>query len=324
MDLQSLFTEKWPYKVAAIVLSVLVWLNVTANRETQDQGITTRLEFEVRDSAWAISSAPTEVLTVFQGRSGDIIALFNEPVIRAVIESAEDSIVEVELNVDDVEYDRTLNVRATAVSPPRVMVQLERRVTRKVPVLPMTDASPAPGHAIDRTFVQPDSVEISGPASLVEPIVAIPTERLEVGEVGESVTRPAALQPPEGPPGLVLRPSGVSLTVDVDSIAVRRFQVRIVVTGAGSGGVFVEPAVVRVDVTGAARTVSALDPMDLVASVRVDEIPATSSSRPVQIRLPPGVNARAVSSPADVTVTPRPALSGRPSGGAAVSSEGST
>ena len=307
MDLQSLFTEKWPYKVAAIVLSVLVWLNVTSNRETQDQGITTRLEFEVRDTAWAISRAPTEVLTVFQGRSGDIIALFNEPVIRSVIESAQDSIVQIELNVDDVEYDRTLNVRATAVSPPRVTVHLEPRIVRRVPVIPMTDASPASGHAIDRTFVQPDSVEISGPASVVGPIVAIPTERLEVGQLSEGVTRPAALQPPEGPPGLVIRPSRVSLTVDVDSVAVRRFQVRVVLSGAGSGGVSVEPTVVRVDVTGAARTVSALDPMDLVASVRVDDVPSGVSSRPVQIRLPAGVNARAVSTPAEVTVTARPA-----------------
>lgn len=309
MDLQALFTEKWPYKVAAIVLSVLVWLNVTANRETQDQDITTRLEYEVRDSAWAIGSAQTEVTTVFQGRSGDIIALFNEPVIRVVIESVEDPLVQVELDVDDVEYDRTLSVRATSVSPSRVTVHLEPRLVRTVPVLPMTDASPSAGYAIDRTVVQPDSVVISGPASAVENVVAIPTERLELGELSESVTRPAALQPPESA-RVDLSPSGVSLTVEVDSMIVRRFQVRVAASGDAAAGASVDPAVVRVDVSGAARTVAGLDPTDLVASVRIDGPLTAPIEVPVQVRLPAGVNARAAAAPAVVTVTPASSLVG--------------
>jgi YbbR domain-containing protein len=304
VDLQALFTEKWPYKVAAIVLSVLVWLNVTANRETQDQDITTRLEYEVRDSAWAIGTAQTEVTTVFQGRSGDIIALFNEPVIRVVIESVEDSLVQVELDVDDVEYDRTLSVRATSVLPSRVTVHLEPRLVRTVPVLPMTDASPSAGYAIDRTVVQPDSVVLSGPASAVENVVAIPTERLELGELSESVTRPAALQPPASARGVDLRPSGVSLTVEVDSMIVRRFQVRIVASGDAAAGASVDPAVVRVDISGAARTVAGLDPTDLVASVRIDGPLTAPIEVPVQVRLPAGVNARAAAAPAVVIVSP--------------------
>jgi YbbR domain-containing protein len=306
MNFQSLLTEKWPYKVAAIVLSILLWLNVTANQPTQDEAIRTRIEYQVLDSAWAIGEAVDEVTTIFQGRAGDIIALLNAPVIRVVIDSPADSVVEVSLNVDDVVYDRSLNAIATAVSPARVFVHLEPRRVVTVPVMSITDARAAPGYAIDQIVVRPESVTVSGPASIVDPVIGIPTERLVVGEVNESVTRLLGLQPPAGSRGLEITPSQVSMTVEVDTMIVRRFQVTVSVQGDAASGVVVDPQVVRVDVSGAARTVATLAPTDLQASVRVDEAPTGSETAVVSVRLPDGVDAQAVSTPARVTVRSGP------------------
>jgi len=304
VDLQSMFMEKWPYKIAAIVLSVLVWLNVTANRETQGRPISTRLEVEVQDSAWAISDVQAEVTTIFQGRSGDIVALMNAPVLRASIESVEDSIVELTLDVEDVEYDRSLSVLATSVSPPRVSVRLEPRVVRMVPVLPMNEATPEDGFAVARTLVLPDSIRLSGPASAVEPVVAVATERLDLGQIRETVTRTVGLQAPEGPPSMTLQPEQVTLTVEVDSLIVRRFQLTVLIAGDGAAGVAVDPPVVVVDVTGAARIVASLAAADLSATVRIAGTLTAPQTSPVQIRLPAGVNVRAIAQPAEVTVTP--------------------
>ena len=304
MNLQSLLMEKWPYKIAAIVLSVLVWLNVTANRETQGQAITTRLEVEVRDTAWAIAQAPTEVTTMFQGRSGDIVALLNAPVLRATIDSPQDSVVELSLSVDDVEYDRSLSVLATSVSPPRVFVHLEPRLVRKVPVLAMTDATAGAGLAIHGTRALPDSVTVSGPASAVEAIVAVATERLELGEIRQGVSRTVGLQRPDAPPSLRIEPQQVSLTVEVDSVIVRRFQLTVQAAGATAGAVSFEPQVVVVVVTGAAGTVSTLTPTDLAATVSLDRPFATPERRPVRVALPPGLRATVVADPDSVLVRP--------------------
>ncbi|MFV1987144.1 MAG: CdaR family protein [Gemmatimonadota bacterium] len=305
MSLQSLFIEKWPYKVTAIVLFVLLWLNVTADQPTQDEAIATRIEFDVRDSAWAIGEAPTEVMTIFQGRSGDIIALFNAPVIRPVIENVEDSVVEVVLDVDDVEYDRSLNVLATGVSPPRVFVHLEPRRVVTLPVMPITGARPAPGFAIARVIVSPDSARLSGPASAVDPLFGIDTKRLEMGELTEGVTRLVDLQRPPGPSSLTVSPSQVSVTVEIDSLIVRRFQVTVGVVGSAASAVAVDPLVVVVEVSGAARIVATLLPTDLEVSVRLDHAPAGPEQADVSIRLPAGMNATAVAVPSRVTVTPR-------------------
>ncbi len=305
MNVQSVLTEKWPYKVAAIVLSVLLWLNVTADQPMQDEAIATRIEFQLLDSAWAIGEAPTEVMTIFQGRSGDIIALFNAPVIRPVIASVEDSIVEVFLDVDDVEYDRSLNVLATAVSPPRVFVHLQPRRVVTLPVTPITDARAAPGFAIDRIVVRPDSVRLSGPASAVDPLFSIATERLDIGELTESTTRPIGLQRPPGPPSLEMTPAQGSVTIEVDSMIVRRFQVTVALRGNAAAAVTVDPLVVVVEVSGAARTVATLLPTDLEASVRLDGVPVGPVQVDVRIQLPDGVNATTAAVPSRVTVTPR-------------------
>jgi hypothetical protein len=96
----------------------------------------------------------------------------------------------------------------------------------------------------------------------------------------------------------------VSLTVEVDSMIVRRFQVRVTPTGDAAARASMDPSVVRVDVSGAARTVAGLDPTDVVASVRVDGPLTAPVEVPVQVRLPAGVNARASAAPPVVTVRP--------------------
>lgn len=304
MNLRAALVENWPYKVAAIVLAVLLWLNVTADVERQDQGVATRLEFEVTDPAWAISRAPNEATTYFQGQRGAIIALLNQPVIRSVIDAVRDSVVEVTLDPADVDFDRSLDARATAVSPARVLVYLEPRESRTVPVVPVNDASTGQGLALGGILVRPDSVTVSGPRSAVNRITEIGTEALEVGEIAASITRLADLRLPAGVEGLAIDPDRVSVTFEVDSIVARRFQLTVTPEGPGAGSVVLDPPVVRVTVEGPAGTVSALEATDLAATVRVDEVPETPRTLSVQLTLPAGVDARATAEPAQVRATP--------------------
>jgi len=287
VSLSSALLENWPYKVAAIVLSILLWLNVTADVERQDQGIETRLEFDVNDPAWAIARAPAEVTTYFQGRRGAIIALRNQPVIRTVLEEVDDSIVEVTLDPGDVEFDRSLAARATAVSPPRVMVYLEPRESRSVPVVPTSDVRAANGLVLRDVVVRPGSVTVSGPRSAVSRITEVHTERLEVGEIDESITRLAGLDPPPGAQMLEFDPDRVSVAFDLDSLLARRYQLTVTAEGEGARLVTLDPPVVLVTVTGPASVVSGLAASDLSASV--------------QVQLPAGIEARAEATPARVT-----------------------
>lgn len=304
MTFPAVITDNWPYKVAAVSLSVVLWLNVTAGQERVDVPISTRIEFEVLDSLWSIRDAPTEVITIFTGRRGDIIALFDRPVIRRVIEAVDDSIVEVTLDVDDVEFDRTLSVIATAISPPRLVLHMEPRAGHAVPVVPISDATAAPGYVIDRMTVEPESVTVFGPASVVERLSEVLTERIEVGELDQRLTRPANLVISGDLVNLEVVPSRVSVAFEVDPVLTRRFQVTVKAVGTAASSVTLDPSVVRVNVTGGATTIRGLTPTDLLATVQVDSAFSSPLRLPVRVVVPAGVNARATPDPTSVTARP--------------------
>ncbi|MXW55901.1 MAG: hypothetical protein F4Z59_04225, partial [Gemmatimonadales bacterium] len=104
MDFKSAFTKNWPYKVAAIVLSVLLWLSVSADAEIAEQPVSTLLEIQVSDSAWSLREVrPAEITTTFRGRRNQMFAArFERPVIRKVLDQVEDTVVQVPLSASEV------------------------------------------------------------------------------------------------------------------------------------------------------------------------------------------------------------------------------
>lgn len=298
MGFRSALLDKWPYKLAAVVLAILLWLNVTADQQRQDQPMRTRVEFEVPDTTWSLREAPTEIQTVFQGRQGDLLAMNQPVVLRKVIDPVTDSVMEVELGVQDVSFDRSLSVRPTSVIPQRVEVHLEPRVDRRVPVLARAGARAAEGFVISRTVVQPDSVTLYGPASVLDRIVNVETSALQIGEVRTSTSRQADLVLPDDLMSVDVSPGMVLVSIEVDSLIARRLQVPVHAVGQGADAVTLAPSRVWVTVTGAASAVGSLTAADLVATVQVDVAPAEERTFEVGVQLPAGLRAtRAVEPP---------------------------
>lgn len=290
MSLRSSILDRWPYKLAAVVLSILLWLNVTADEQRQDQPMRTRVEFEVQDTTWSVREAPNEVRTVFQGRQGDLIAMV-QPVLRKVIDPVTDSVMEIDLAVEDVSYDRSLSVRPTAILPQRVTVHLERRVERRVPVVARPGARAAEGFVISRTVVRPDSVTLYGPNSVLEGVLQVETSALQLGEVRSSTSRQTDLALPDDLSFVDVVPGTVLVSIEVDSLIARRLQVPVRAVGEGADAVALEPSRVWVTVTGAASAVGSLTVADLVATVRVDVVPADARTFEVSVQLPAGLSA---------------------------------
>ena len=304
MSLRDALLANWPYKVAAIALAILLWLNVTADEERQDQPLETRLEIEVQDTAWSVREAPAEVTTIFEGTRGAMIALFNRPVVRKVIPTVTDTVAVLRLTSDDVVYDRRLNVRPTAVVPAEVTVTFEPRVTKRVPVVAHTDAQPAAGFVIEAIQVQPDSATLRGPASRLAAVTRIATDRLDAGLLDHRLAQQLSLDLPEDLTGVTVEPTSVLVAIEVDSLVARTFEVPVRATGAGGRGVALEPPTVRVVVTGGAAAVQSLAATDLRASVQIDAPIDEPRSFAVRVALPDDVRASVNPDPPRVTVRP--------------------
>lgn len=305
MDWKAAFASNWPYKLAALSLSLLLWFAVTSGEERRDLPVRTSLQVEVTDSAWVAVRVPREVRTTFQGRSADMFALIDQPAIRKVIETVDDTLATLELSPSDVTYDRTLNVQPIAVQPSQIDVHLEPVTERRVPVLQDVSISAAEGFAAFRPIVQPESVTVRGAQTEVESLTALQTESARFNDLRQTVTRQLAVILPQGLSTVDLDPSQVLVTIEVDSLTQRQLVVQVRATGPGSPGVVISPASVRVILRGARAIIQPLTPADIDAVVTLASPLTGPRSLAVEVLLPDGLEVTATPDPRLVTVSPR-------------------
>jgi len=306
MDLRSVLREKWRYKIAALLLSTLLWINVTADKRT-DQPVPTRLSVQVRDTSWVLIDAPSEVHTVFQGRSRDLLALrLDNPVLPVPVDSVTGPTMTVDLSRDWVLYDHELEVRPTGITPGQVELRFEPRVERKVAVVPDLELTAASGYAIVRPLiVQPESVTIRGGQSRVGGVLRAGTRKVTQDDMQHAFTWELNVLLPAGDEGLDLDPPTVLVTVEVDSLVVRQIDVPVVARGSGAGGVVLSPATVQVKLRGPWRSVRTAMESIHSATVLVDGRLERPAALPVTPDLPDGLTITAASSPSEVLVSPR-------------------
>ncbi|HEX9951787.1 MAG TPA: YbbR-like domain-containing protein, partial [Rubricoccaceae bacterium] len=105
------------------------------------------------------------------------------------------------------------NLTLQGVRPKTARLSLERLARRRVPVRLVSDIRTAPSYGLLRPpRLLPDSVEVTGAASLVEGLTSWPTVRLVLDGLQAPTTRTVALADPFG--GLLM-PSVRSTTVQV-------------------------------------------------------------------------------------------------------------
>ena len=72
------------------------------------------------------------------------------------------------------------SVRVQRVQPANVTLMLDQLVARRIPVVAKHKGMPAFGYELEGVSVNPDSIEVNGPMSLLEGVQSIGTESIDV------------------------------------------------------------------------------------------------------------------------------------------------
>ncbi len=303
MNWQSVLRDNWHYKVAALFIVFLLWLDVTAG-ERQSQEVTTRVTVEVQDTAWVLVEAADRVATTFQGRNRELLALVaDDPQIRIAIREVTGPTMRVPLDADLVEYDRDLGARATLVVPTTLELHFEPLMERRVPISADLVTVPALGYTVLRPILlDPDSVTIKGGESEVERVRQVATRRVTIEDLRNPVVRDIPLESPAGARSIELDPTSVLVTIPVDSLVVRQVRLPVRVTGAAARSVDVSPDSVDVVVRGAWSAVRRqIDAMPF-ASVGVESEPTGVGTVPVRVEMTSGGFVSVSVAPPEVSV----------------------
>ncbi len=115
------------------------------------------------------------------------------------------------------------NTTVTSISPDQLSLDIDRLVTRDVPVHLAVEDKVAPGYTITSVDINPPSVTVVGPSRYVAPLTAVSTEPFDLKGLTAETNRSVEIVPPD--PSLGLSTGHVDAKVNVaEAITDREFR----------------------------------------------------------------------------------------------------
>ncbi len=276
-------------KALALLLALVVYAHVLTSQERE----------VVFDVPFALAGLPEDVMVVgdipatvkvrFRGYGVDLIrARVKLATIRleARVVDARPGRLQRPLVCEDVLIPGDLSVKPIEVVEPKVVsLELDRVVSRSLPVAPSSRGQPAPGYVLfGKVVTKPESVLVRGPAGIVERLQSVPTAPIDATGATADLTRRAPLLVPEG---CTCIPEAVTVRVGVEKVVRVRFTDLPVAVHHSSGVRLksVVPPTGSVSVSGPAAAVELLSRDDLRISIDATTLPAGTYSLPAVVNI---------------------------------------
>lgn len=273
-----------------VLISVFLWFTFTING-TYTATITMPTQVSnVPDNEALASLPPDHVRVQVEGEGFALIRMnYNPPVIP--IDAANDIV-----NLEEAVRGVPQNIRITSVSPATFNLQKEPRVSRVVPIRSRLEIRPpSTFELLDEPVTLPDSVEVTGAASIMANLTEWPTVERTYTDVRDSLV--TTVQLADSLDGLV--------TKSIGQVQVRAYSGRftdafreldVTVVGGPQEAVTLEPSsiVVRYKVLFSDHDVAESTP-DFFATVSYEDILNDTSGRIIPtLNLPDDVTLRDV------------------------------
>jgi len=168
---KDLLVKNWWLKLAAIVLAYALWLMVRGNEA--ERVFTVPLVVQIPRNMEIVNDRPSSVEIVARG-SSQVGGLANLNY-TIDLQTAGEGEHPVQLTTDGVRISPASGLEVIRVSPARITIVLERIISKDVPIRIPIQGSPAAGLELYASAFSPDTVRLTGPRSLIEPIKEVST-----------------------------------------------------------------------------------------------------------------------------------------------------
>lgn len=178
--LVAAFTDRLAYKLAAVLISFVLWLTLRAENPV-DSYVPVTFDLALDSSLTLLGPRP-QITAYAVGSRRALSRLASEPPVvrRAFGVDAPDSVT-LELEPADVLIPGGVNATVRDVQPQRITLRFVSRISKQVPVLSALRLRAAPNVRITGApRFEPESVTVTGSREAVEDVDAIPTAAGEV------------------------------------------------------------------------------------------------------------------------------------------------
>lgn len=296
----NLLSGETPLRAASLLLAVVLWV-IIAGRDTAERGLTVPVEMRNVPADLEITGDTVNTVSVRLRASPGLIESLDPSEVLAPIdlEGAEEGERIIQLTPDQIRVP--FGFRVVKVTPSLLTLNLERALSKTVPVRPRILGRPASGYEVADVSSTPREIRVRGPKSRVREIESAFTEPVSVD--GADVTVEEFVNVGLEDPLLTLEGGGqVKVVVRIRQRQEQRSFEALPVSPRGRDA-RVEPPAVRVVVAGPATVLRELVGGDLRPYVNIPDSYDPAQRLPVAVEIASGhAGANVVlTEPAEVT-----------------------
>jgi hypothetical protein len=286
--------RNWPLKLAALFLSLILYVAVAAQRQVT-QEMVMRLEVRVPPGRMLLS-APASDTVVLRGKIAELLRLrsINRVILLPVPDTLSTATWTTTVPPASVKIPEGSNVEVADFRPRDVVIQLDSVGTKEVPIVARVTVTPDSGQALDGGLqITPNVARLVGPDRLLAAIEMVATEPTALNAVSGSFTRMVPLD--TTPLGVLrLTPKAVRVSGATTGVFERVFNLLAIESGAGPlTGYELRPARATVIVRGPEAVIRMLTKDSVRVIVHLGGPVNDSATVRLTVLVPKGVTAHA-------------------------------
>lgn len=294
-------------RVVSVAAAVMVWYTIRA--ATSNATIVADIPLTLQPPPdWSVVDCSAKTVDVAFLGTRDDLRYLNRELIKATVDARTHATTGTfSITLGAANINAPGNSRIDFIRPAVISLRLDRSITKQVPVKVETQNLLPDGYEIEKMVITPATVELSGPAQLLNEIDSIRTAPVDLdGRIRSINKRRLALEPTDNLAGIALVPPAVTLDLMIIersvSAAFPNMPILPMLPPGRSVRIDIEPDVATLTVKGRPELMKSLAAESLQLFVDVTKIPGSNPTQlPIRAVLPNGI-ALVRTEPAIVTV----------------------
>jgi YbbR domain-containing protein len=212
-SLRYWLAHNWSLKLISVALAVMLWMLVV--KETSSEiGMEVPLEFRNIPAQLEITGDTTNMVQVRLRGSSNVIRQISARDVSTTIDLSKMRPGNKIVPLSPQNVQAPFGAEVTRVNPSSVRFNLERTMTKAVPVVPTIAGQPSDGFEAGKVVVDPGRVEVEGPESRVNSLESIATVPIRLERRQSLIEQTADLDVPD-PQIRLAHPGPVRVQVEI-------------------------------------------------------------------------------------------------------------
>ena len=274
-------------RILAVSLAIGLWIFVNAGERGSVETLTVPVSYASLPAGMVIVNNPPKEVKIEVTGPRTLLSLLDPERLTLKIDMRSIAAGQSEFKIYPAMFNVGRNTTVTSISPDQLSLDIDRLVTRDVPVHLAVENRVANGYTISSVDINPPSVTVVGPSRYVAPLTFVSTEPFDLKGIAAEPNRSVEIVPPD--PSLGLSTGHVDAKVNVaEAITDREFRAVDVEVKDSDFKYRVEPKQATLTIRGPAVKLAGLAPKGL-AYVDADGLEPGSHELPLQVTLPLGM-----------------------------------